>query len=188
MLGTNADALALVWSNAQHLLTNHSYNSRVHRPGPAAALARLSELLYCKLESNYTMVNPDGLILDLAQMSRPEIIDFLLTTWSHVITTEALKRKTWQDIDTVDVTHTHTAFQIQELSDKQRALVKRHLTGAFQNTVVQIHWKPKAEVTCILCGVEQPSLLHDQLDCTKLEQVRVTWQEWLAQLSLGRRP
>ena len=53
---------------------------------------------------------------------------------------------------------------------------------------MQIHWKPKAEVTCILCGEEQPSLLHVQLDCSKLEEVRDAWQEWLAQLSLGQRP
>ena len=70
----------------------------------------------------------------------------------------------------------------------QRALVKRHLTGAFQSSVMQVHWKPSEDVACILCGVSQPGLLHDHLTCPKLEIVRTRWHEWLTQLTASEKP
>ena len=117
MIGTHPDVAHMVWENALHLKEHFSSHARAHRPGPASALSRLTELLHCTMKPNGVLVNPDGITLDLCQVSKPDITDFLLTTWSHVVTIEILKRKTWQEIDTVDVARTIQHIQELTLSD-----------------------------------------------------------------------
>ena len=146
----------------------------------------MAELLYCTIEEHCIIVNSDGVVLDLTKSSKPDITDFLLTTWNNVVTIEVLKRKSWQEIDTVDIVH--TMRQMQKLSNEERALIKRYMTGAVQNPTMQVHWKPKEDVACVLCGANQPRLLHDQLDCPNLEKVREEWSPWLSLVEETQQP
>ena len=74
------------------------------------ARSRRVELPHCRLQPGYIVVNPNSFTLNMTQGSKPDITDFFLNTWSHVIDFEVLKRSTWPDI-TVDIVHTTLSLE-----------------------------------------------------------------------------